>query len=495
MTALALHFLLGAIVFSGQDLDGLWAVPSRGFLGQTTVNFRQADLNGDGAQDLIFAHEVLFQKEGRFPQELRTPLPDFPAPVLIDLWEETVYGCSGKRLTAYRWTGQEWKCSLNQELEQPIQESPPSSLQRNPSTDLFPSIFQRILYDTDGDKVPEIIAITPAGVYIYKMKSEAYALDKHLDLLPPLAILELPEQDIWPQTARRIGMPARSMGCQVIVETNILSVFSSEATTDGKRQYRYTRFPIEASAKPLEQTLTKPIPPFLRPCRLNQDPLIDFAGGQPVEAGASAVNPVMYETWATLDYGNSFQIRRSPSFPNFRPQASFLDFDGDGDLDMITEATGFFDSGIRESVIRFMTGNTVDHILAVYPQAKGIFSKKPELQARFVIGLGAPPIANGSGYRHYQNGNAFSAAGDFNGDRYHDVVLRETPSQLAVYLASGFHYPAQPDVTIPLTADGTFSVTDINGDGKSDIVFQWTIMQDGKKLERTRVFFAEEIVK
>lgn len=495
MTAIVLHLLLGAIIFSSQDLNEIWAVPSRGLLGHATVNFRQADLNGDGAQDLIFAHEVMFQKDGRFPQELHTPLPEFPSPVLIDLWEPTLYAAAGKRLSAYRWTGQEWTCVLNQELEKPLQENAPYSHQQGDSDDLFSSIFQRILYDTDGDNVPEIITINPDGVYLYKMKAEAYDLDLHLDLLPPLSILELPEQDIWPQTQRRIGIPARSMACHVIVEPGILSIFSSEPAAQGKRNYHCTQFPLDASKIPRNQTRTKPIPPFLRPCRLNQDPSIDFAGGQTVETGTSTANAVIYETWATLDQGNTFQIRRSTSFANFRPQASFLDFDGDGDYDMITEATGFFDNGVRESVIRFMTSNSVEHRLAVYTQAKNTFSKKPELQARFVIGLGAPPIANGSGYTHYQNGNAFSAAGDFNGDRYHDVVLRKTPGQLAVYLASGFHYPLHPDAIIPLPADGTFSVSDINRDGKSDLVFQWTISQDGKKHERTRVFFAEEFVK
>ncbi len=492
ITALALQCCFGVLFFSEQDLDGLWAVSSKGFLAQTTVNFRQADINTDGAMDLILAHEVLIQKDGQFPLELRTPLPKFPSPALIDLWDNTVFACSGDTLSAYRWEEQKWTCILEQKLERPIQENHSAACPPGAPDGLFDSVFQRILYDTDNDNVPEIVAVDTSGLHIFKKKDEDYVINQHIDLLPPLAMLEVPEQPIWPPAVRRIGIPARAASCHVIVEPGVLSVFTQELAPENKICYRHTQYALEDPQKSPPPVVTKPLPAFLQPCRLNRDATIDYAGGRWVEATTSILAPMMYETWATLDQGASFHIRRVPSLPNSRPNVSFLDFDGDSNLDLITETTGLYEGGLRETIVRFMTRASMDHTLSVYPQVQGAFAEKPVLITRFTIGLEAPPFRKTPGYDQYLEAGTFSIAGDFNGDRFHDAAVKEAPDRLAVYLASGFSYPSKPNVTLQVPPNARFCVTDVNGDGKSDIILQWTELQQGLSREHTRVCFAGE---
>ncbi len=492
ITALTLQCCLGILFFSEQDLNGLWAVSAKGFLAQTTVNFRQADLNTDGALDLVFAKEVLFQKDGQFPPELSTPLPKFPSPTLIDLWDNTVFACSGDTLSAYRWEEQKWTCTLEQKLEQPIQESPCDAAPAGDTDRPFTSVFQRILYDIDNDNVPEIVSVNASGLHLFTKKNGAYVLTRNIDLLPPLAMQEVPEQPLWPPAARRIGIPARAVSCHVIIESGAFSVFTQELAPENKKSYRCTQYTLEEPEKSPPPILTKPLPAFLQPCRLNRDASVDYAGGQWVEATTSILAPMMYETWATLDQGASFHIRRVPALPNFRPNASFLDFDGDSNLDLITEATGLFEGGLRETIARFMTSASMEHTLSVYPQVHGAFTEKPALLTRFTIGFEAPPFRNPPGYAQYLDAGAFSIAGDFNGDGFHDAIVKEAPDRLALYLACGFSYPAKPTITIQVPPNARFSVMDVNGDGKSDIILQWMDLQQGLGREHTRVCFAGE---
>ena len=119
------------------------------------------------------------------------------------------------------------------------------------------------------------------------------------------------------------------------------------------------------------------LPRHLQPCRLNEDGMIDYAGGR-WEVSETAAFPVpLYETWATLDGGKHFYVQRAPSLQQSRPHCSFVDFDGDGDLDMVVEATGLFEGGAREALERFLTRSAVDHVIRVHVQGNGRFANTP----------------------------------------------------------------------------------------------------------------------
>src|SRR5690606_23525107 len=91
------------------------------------------------------------------------------------------------------------------------------------------------------------------------------------------------------------------------------------------------------------------LPPHVRPCHLNPDTIQDYAGSRWSLSQSAAIPVPIHESWASLDGGKTFQIERAISFPQFRPHAPFLDFDSDGDLDMIMESTTIFDDGVRET--------------------------------------------------------------------------------------------------------------------------------------------------
>jgi hypothetical protein len=240
-------------------------------------------------------------------------------------------------------------------------------------------------------------------------------------------------------------------------------------------------------------TETKPLPAHLHPCRLNDDDQIDYAGGLWKLSDSSAVPKAFYETWATLDGGATFHVRHAPSFQNARPRCMFVDFDGDGDLDMVTESAGLLEGGLREGLSRFLTRKALDHSVAVYPQAQGQFWKKPAFRATFRIRLEAPPIRNGPLFGRYQAGELFDLTGDFNGDGYRDALVQEGPGRLGVYLARGLDFPGRPDARPRIPASARFNVADVNGDGRSDIVLSWpSAAGQAAGTERTRILFASE---
>jgi hypothetical protein len=207
---------------------------------------------------------------------------------------------------------------------------------------------------------------------------------------------------------------------------------------------------------------------------LNQDSVPDYAGGRWDVSGSSAVPIPIYETWASTDGGETFHIERVPAFQHARPLCSFVDFDGDGALDLVTESTPFHARGPRESLNRYLTESRLQHRVQVRRQDAGAFTRGPVVTKELSIELGAPPISGGKMLDRYRAGQIVNLTGDLDGDGFRDLVVRSSATALEVFLArdwEGFTTDAAATITIPEHAD--FSVADINGDGRSDVLVAW----------------------
>ena len=498
MVAAIAYLLVGGVAFWGQDVDGIRVGPVKPLTGQAGVNYRQDDIDGDGAVDLLFSSGAALQREGGFPPQARVYLPQFDGLPIVDVMDGKLYFRLPDRLAVYGWEGQ-WTPFLDQSLEWPAADDLLTWM-RMPSAEKRGAVhWQRFLHDFDEDGVPELVAANATGVYIYSRDGTAYRESAFLPILPPLRLLQGADQPIWPMAARRVAFPARQMSCRLFFEGNGVSVLTREEAGGGALYQRKT-YELDGEAgwaaqpdQPTEAT-SEVLPPHVRPCRLNDDAVIDYAGGRWQVPDTALLPKLLYETWASLDGGRSFHIRRAPVCNSFRPHCSFVDFDGDGDFDMVTESMGLFEGGVREALNRFLTRKAVDHVVSVYRQARGRFSRAPDLQVRLTIALRQPPVWNGPEFRRYQAAELVNLTGDFNGDGYRDLLVQEYPGRLSVYLAAGFGFPARPDATVEVLERAHAGVSDVNGDGKSDIVLRWVELVEGERVERGKVYFAREDV-
>ena len=95
-------------------------------------------------------------------------------------------------------------------------------------------------------------------------------------------------------------------------------------------------------------------------------------------------------------------------------------------------------------------------------------------------------------FERYQAAELMNITGDFNGDGYRDLAVRERADRLAIYLAAGFGYPSRMDTAVSIPPAAQFGVADVNADGRSDIVLRWRAGETGDGVELSRVYYARE---
>jgi len=284
-------------------------------------------------------------------------------------------------------------------------------------------------------------------------------------------------QPIWPQTERRITLPSRAMSCRYTVDGPHLTVIVREDMPSHQVRFRATQYTMDVSAgfaidtTSTRQEISEPLPAHLQPIRLNDDGILDYAGGDWHSSSASVLPTPIYETVATTDGGKTFQTIRSNAFGCAR---SFVDVNGDGNLDIIAESTGLFAGGIRESINRFLASREIRHRIDVYLQnSQGVFSTQAGLSAQLDILLDAPPVRETKRFLSYQTGYLTDLSGDFNKDGRKDLLAYDRPDRLAVYLNHENSFSSEPDAEVTVPLDSEFSVVDLDGDGCSDIIISW----------------------
>ena len=503
MSVVAFHLLVPlltvcGVVFDAQELPELQAGAPGRITAARSVNYLHADLDGDGAADLVMANAVYFQRNQRFPLTARVMLPEAVENASLDVWGATLYLKDAAAIRMITWANGAWETVLHAPL--PETGSTGASESSRGLRRAAPELF-RFLYDLDDDGIPEVVEPTTEGLRVLRLDGGTCRLAGLLRVLPPLRIAGAPAPTLWPEARRRIRMPVRYATCTLYVDKNAVVVLERVQGTKRDTHYRKLTYDIHShpegdfsvDASPRVENLP-PVPATSAPCRLNGDTIIDYAGVVFEDAGVLPVRVPAYTVSVSLDGGKSFVHRRGQA-PY--PQPPFIDFDGDGDLDLVTEETDLYKDGLWQWVTRMTTRARLRHVVRIYPQVQGHFTNTPAAEAIVEVTLPAPPRFDQELYDAYQGIGALgliTLTGDYNGDGYKDLLVQDRAGCLAVFLAAGFGFADQPDVRIEAPGLRGFSAADVNGDGRDDIVVQRVLAdaESNAPAMRTFVYFSRE---
>lgn len=494
MTSVLPLLLLAGVTFSGEEIPGLSVGEVNRLNGRVSVDFRQADLDGDGAVDLVLRSEVLFQREGQFPPNARAALPAFDkTPLTCDVWRDMIYFRTTGGLKAIRWLDGKWGTALDLAVAWPRSAPQYETESAKPGF----TRFQGFLHDLNADGAPEVVLPAADGLHVYAIDAAGCTPAATLDVLPPPGFELARGQSLWPPERRSVVFPSRQMRCRLSLTGPVVTVVTSEDVPEACVRYTLTRYTLDPAnefailPEATQRQVVGPLPICMEPCRLNNDAQMDFAGGDWETTKASVIAAPIYQTLVSLDGGRTRHAERAQFFT---PHCSFVDFDGDGDLDLVTETTGLFEGGIRETVTRFLSGRDVNHTVGVHFQdARGRFSETPDVTGVVSIHFDRAFWQGGLMLDRYLAAELCNITGDFDGNGYRDLVVQHEPGRLAVYLCKGRGFSSRPDAVLSMARDARFAVADVNGDGQSDVVVSWTSALEGDETEtKSRVYFARE---
>ncbi|MCH7959520.1 MAG: VCBS repeat-containing protein [Candidatus Hydrogenedentes bacterium] len=481
MNIMLLCLFLGGLRFVEQDIDGLHVGEVSAIGGKPSLNFRCEDIDRDGELDLVLPRQVRFQRAGLFPANRAALLPVEGA--TCDLWNGVLYARMDDRIEVYAWADEAWEMLLGHTIDWP-----PGALSVPVLEGLFtaeidsdsdvqaPVRFRRFLYDLNSDGYPEILVPAQEGLCVYARIGDTYRKMATWDIYPISAPIQPESAELWPVHERRLNFPPLRNVLRLAIEPEGITVVARYPHGEEEVRFRVRTRSLDPDEdfnllpSEWEEWETEPLPRFLEPCRLNRDGRIDFAGGHAEYVASGALPHPVFNTVVTTNAGRDLQRVRSTTY---RPRVSFLDFDSDGDLDMIIESTGMLDHGIRESLNRFLFHRSISHRIDVrYQNALGEFAEIPNHIFRVSIRLKEPPYQNGPQFRRYQTGRLFDITGDFDADGYADFAVRDRPGRVSIYLNRNGKIRRASDISLAIPDDREFAVADVDGDGYSDIVFQ-----------------------
>lgn len=468
---LAIAFSL-SLTFVGQEIDGLQVARWDPMSWVASGNFHHADVDNDGLADILLSDRVMLQRAGEFPPALVVRLPkpaDRVRYAVVDgaLWVRFPGG-----FEIYRLEGMQWKRLIAQSMNWP--DLPVGAQLGGVAQVGHPvNLWLDYSHDLDADGMAELVIPDHGGLAVFQLRDNRLERAGLIQVFPePKAMLPRGEQ-LWPEEARRLRLPATRQAFNIFIDADTLLSTERIPVLDGRSVFAVSRFSLALDSKTFSATLlsesrTQAVPSFLQPCMLNSDDVIDLAGTVLHEGRSDLTPERIYDTHLSTDMGKTLQVFRTKSF---HPSASFVDFDADGDLDLVLEVVELFQGGVRDFFTRAISSRRLRHTVIVHLQdASGTYSKSPDVRHQVTIRLDAPPLRNSVMFERYQQGLLLSLGGDFNGDTRPDLAVQTGPAEISIYLNQGSSFSSSADHVLEVGKISRFVVVDVDGDGISDIV-------------------------
>lgn len=239
MTALAALALAAGAVFLRQDLPPVHIETPNTLTGEAPVNFRIADIDGDGKNDLVFDREVRFQRDGLFPENERAPLPIPDAFAYMDLWKGQLFIWSAAALESYHYKNAQWEKLRSQPLPCPMLDA-----ENTPKTGQQVS-FQHFLHDLNSDDQPELAMPRPSGLVIYQDGPNGYVPAPPLPVYPPLRVANGHPQQLWPAEDRTLASATGRENCRVSVQGSNVQVIARDLLTEHGARFTATTYTLD----------------------------------------------------------------------------------------------------------------------------------------------------------------------------------------------------------------------------------------------------------
>lgn len=483
----------GAITFVEQDIDvdGAFGHNAGYNYGQPPM-FRLADLDGNGEPDLILSASVAFQREKSFSKANQTRLPDVHEVPKCDVWDNLLYFLFSDRMEVIRWIESGWQAILSQPVVWPV-----------PLNERFPDepidgtrygvVFDQFLFDLNHDGQPEIVRAARDAVYVFAKKGLFYEQAARWDIYPPHRTFPSATAYLWPAGARVLVPPSESMWCQLRINRQGLTVWGTTNTdgttqTDSRRQYPFQQEqPFELDRDNVRESAQAPVPSQFRRHFLNEDDELDYFY---VGTGGETSGPIpvpRIKTVASADGGKSFTEVRSNGVR--RPGFPFVDYNGDGRLDLVTDSKLLMEGGIRETLLRGLTRRKVEATVEIRLQDEnGRFSESADVRSLFSIELDKPPVSQSDMFELFLSGDAVQLTGDFTGDGTVDAAVMDRPDRVSVYEGQKNSFSKQPLASLPVSKESRFFVTDADGDKRADLIVETPANLHAGVRPTTRVF-------
>ncbi len=459
LLAAALVLFASGELFTSQPLNDIEIGAINPYIGQYSTNFRLHDMNKDGSPDLVFTDHIRLQQNGQFPESSVIPFPQVPQAPVVDVFAGKLYFKSDHKVRIFQLHELDWIESPP--IETPWQYPAPIDTPQGKEWGSF-------MVDLEGHGAPEILHPNREGLDLLPMKTANSTAIQHLNIFPsPRLIDRAPSQ----QSRLRFGYrpPEFELSFRCILENENIYIIESIPTTEDMNRYTVRRYTFtESKMESAPPATTAPLPIHMRPCIINDDAQIDYAGGILRYPSNTAVIAPIYEFTLSIDGGKTRQFFHSRSF---MPHTYFLDYNRDGLKDLLLEETSLGDGGLRQTVSRLTAQRKIRHQIHIYQQQPGgIFPSTPTVSKEFTVRLDKPPINKSTMFQRYQNGFLVNAIGNINGDDFSDLVVQATPERLQIYFGSMSGYIPTPQAELDIPPDARFYVLDINGDHRDDIV-------------------------
>lgn len=479
---------LSSVVFVEQPLDRI-EVTVHGYGGEYTATWRCADIDRDGATDIVTPVNTAFQRDNQFPKAQQAPFPDFGESPLADVWGGEIYLLLRERVEVLRWADGVWQRTLSQPMAWPANLSGPADDRAARALR-----FERFLVDLNGDKRPEILRLAPDGVHIFAKPELFYEAASVWNVMPPANTVS-GVHALWPETARTPAAPVLDVSGKISVRQDAITVLSSSTVGGNRARFDHVHYPLGntpayslAVDAPARQTYL--VDRRCVPVTLNQDAVQDFLSVSIIGETAPPLSSPIIEVRASTDGGKNFHTAQCTGA---MPRQVLTDYNNDERLDLVTDSKRLVEGGIKETLMRGLTRREVDVDLEVRLQdEQGSFPAKASFLRRFSIELDKPPVNQSAMFLNFLQGRLISLDGDFDGDGTNDLAVHDRPTRISVYRGTSNGITGERIGALDVSSQATFAVADVDQDGKSDLVIALDAASGADSAGRTTVYLARE---